>query len=409
MNKQKFKETEIGKIPKEWKAEKIIEIFNVYGGTTPSTSNDEFWNGEIPWVTPTDITRIKNGIYLNKTEKSITEKAIKECSLDILNNNALLLTTRATIGWIVINKMPVTINQGITALIPKKRDEIYTIFYAYYLQTLKSYLNQLGSGSTFKEISKNSLKNIIIPIVPLEEQKKIAEILSNADQAIEEVNEAITKTERLKKGLMQELLTKGIGHKNFKDTEIGRIPKEWVVVKVGEVAEIHDSKRIPLSKMERSKRKGSYPYCGANGIIDYINDYIFDGEFVLLAEDGGDYNKFGNSTYIMKGKFWVNNHAHILKAMENEITNLFLYYVFNFLNLNFYIVGSTRKKLNQDRMKKILIPCPPLTEQKKIAEILSTVDERIKLLKEKKEKLGRVKKGLMNDLLTGRKRVKLEA
>ena len=409
MNKQKFKETEIGKIPKEWKAEKIIEIFNVYGGTTPSTSNDEFWNGEIPWVTPTDITRIKNGIYLNKTEKSITEKAIKECSLDILNNNALLLTTRATIGWIVINKMPVTINQGITALIPKKRDEIYTIFYAYYLQTLKSYLNQLGSGSTFKEISKNSLKNIIIPIVPLEEQKKIAEILSNADQAIEEVNEAITKTERLKKGLMQELLTKGIGHKNFKDTEIGRIPKEWVVVKVGEVAEIHDSKRIPLSKMERSKRKGSYPYCGANGIIDYINDYIFDGEFVLLAEDGGDYNKFGNSTYIMKGKFWVNNHAHILKAMENEITNLFLYYVFNFLNLNFYIVGSTRKKLNQDRMKKILIPCPPLTEQKKIAEILSTVDERIKLLKEKKEELGRVKKGLMNDLLTGRKRVKLEA
>ena len=192
----------------------------------------------------------------------------------------------------------------------------------------------------------------------------------------------------------------GKWYKDFKEMEIGTIPKEWEVVRLGEVAEIHDSKRIPLSETERSKRKGSYPYCGANGIIDYIDDYIFEGEFVLLAEDGGDYKRFGNSAYIMKGKFWVNNHAHILKAIEDKVTNLFLYYFFNFSDLNFYIVGSTRKKLNQEQMKKILVFLPPLPEQKKIAEILSTVDQAIEKVDDSIAKTERLKNGLMQKLLT---------
>lgn len=191
----------------------------------------------------------------------------------------------------------------------------------------------------------------------------------------------------------------------IKDMEMGRIPKEWEVVRLGDVIEIYDYKRIPLSEMERSKRKGDYPYCGANGIIDYIDDYIFDGEYVLLAEDGGDFNSFGESAYLMTGKFWVNNHAHILSVIRNTTTNLFLVYILNFLNLNPYIVGSTRKKLNQQQMREIKIPLPPLPEQRKIAEILSTVDKKLELERKRKEKLERIKRGLMNDLLTGRKRV----
>ena len=182
--------------------------------------------------------------------------------------------------------------------------------------------------------------------------------------------------------------------------EISEIPKDWKVVRLGEIVETHDNKRIPLGEMERSKRKGCYPYCGANGIIDYIDDYIFDGEFVLLAEDGGDYRKFCKSAYIMKGKFWVNNHAHILQAIKGKTTNTFLLYLLNFLDLNPYIVGSTRKKLNQDKMKMIKIPLPLLPEQKKIAEILSTVDKAIQKVDEIIAKTKRLKKGLMQKLLT---------
>lgn len=172
----------------------------------------------------------------------------------------------------------------------------------------------------------------------------------------------------------------------LKQTEIGKIPEDWEVVKLENVAEILDNKRVPLSSMERNKMKGSYPYCGANGVIDYINDYIFDGEYILLAEDGGDFGKFGNSAYMMYGKFWVNNHAHILKAIENKILNSFLLYVLNFDDLNIYIVGSTRKKLNQAKLREIRICLPPLPEQQSIALVLSIIDNRIDIVERERVK-----------------------
>lgn len=186
----------------------------------------------------------------------------------------------------------------------------------------------------------------------------------------------------------------------YKDTPIGKIPEGWKIVNLGEVIEIHDSKRIPLSEIERSNRKGIHPYCGANGIIDYVDDYIFNGEFLLLAEDGGSYGKYERTAYIMNGKFWANNHVHILRAIKGEASNLFLKFILNCLNLNFYIVGSTRKKLNQEHLKKIKIPLPPLQEQQKITKILSTIDDAIQKVKKTIAKTKRLKKGLMQELLT---------
>jgi type I restriction enzyme S subunit len=184
------------------------------------------------------------------------------------------------------------------------------------------------------------------------------------------------------------------------EPSIGEIPRAWSSAHVGEAVEVHDSKRIPLSEIDRSKRKGGYPYCGANGIIDYIDDYIFDGEYVLLAEDGGSYGKFENTTYIMKGKFWVNNHAHILQAVESKTSNQFLKYVLDFMDMNPYIVGTTRKKLNQEQMKKIRMPLPSLDEQRGIVEVLSCVDLAIQKIVEVIAKTERLKKGLMQKLLT---------
>ena len=186
----------------------------------------------------------------------------------------------------------------------------------------------------------------------------------------------------------------------FQNSPIGKIPEDWEVDKLETVVEIHDSKRIPLSEMERNGRKGPHPYCGANGIIDYINDYIFDGEYVLLAEDGGAYGKFENSAYVMSGKFWVNNHAHILRAIAGKTSNQFLKLVLDFLDLNPYIVGSTRKKLNQKQMREIKIPLPPVKEQCAVVGVLGVVDSAIGLVDEVIAKTERLKKGLMQTLLT---------
>lgn len=186
----------------------------------------------------------------------------------------------------------------------------------------------------------------------------------------------------------------------FKETEIGIIPEDWEVVKLGDVVEVHDKRRIPLSAEERSKIKGKYPYCGANGIIDYISDFIFEGEYVLLAEDGGFWGKYQNTAYIMNGQFWVNNHAHIIKAIDGLTINKFLLYWFIFDDIEKYTSGTTRKKLNQNVMKKILIPLPPLPEQKKIAYVLSTIQEAKERTKAVIKAAKKLKKSLMKYLFT---------
>ena len=270
-------------------------------------------------------------------------------------------------------------------------------------------------GSGLEHLQKQDFKNsfeVIFPIDP-NEQQKIAEILETVDRAIEKTDKIIEKYKRIKQGLMHDLLKKGIDengkirsektHK-FKNSPLGRIPEEWEVVRLGEVIEIFDNKRIPLDGEYRSTIKGDIPYCGATGVIDFINDFIFDGEYVLIAEDGGKFQQFEKTAYIMNVKFWANNHVHIVRGKSN-LCNLFMMYFINFKDISYYISGSTREKLNQQLLKSIPIPLPPLPEQQRIAEILSQIDNTIEKEEAYKQKLDRIKKGLMEDLLTGRVRV----
>jgi len=189
------------------------------------------------------------------------------------------------------------------------------------------------------------------------------------------------------------------------DEKLRKLPEEWEVVRLGEIVNIYDKQRIPLDSEFRLTIKGNIPYCGATGVIDYINDYIFDGEYLLIAEDGGNFGRFEETAYMMKGKFWANNHVHILRGRDGMSDNNFLMYFINFQDISCYISGSTREKLNQALLKSIIIPLPPLPEQHRIASVLSQIDEVIEKEERYKEKLERIKQGLMQDLLTGEVRV----
>lgn len=154
----------------------------------------------------------------------------------------------------------------------------------------------------------------------------------------------------------------------------------WKKCKLGDIAEILNNKRIPLNTMQRQKMKGKYPYYGASGIIDYVNDYLFDGEYVLISEDGENL-KSRKTPIVFKasGKFWVNNHAHIIKGKMNFQNDLIIY-IFKNIDLNPYLTGAVQPKLNKENLLDIDFYLPPLEEQKKIAEILSSIDDKIKLL-----------------------------
>lgn len=149
--------------------------------------------------------------------------------------------------------------------------------------------------------------------------------------------------------------------------------------KLGDVVNVLDYKRIPLSSTQRQNKKGIYPYYGAQGIIDYIDDYIFDGEYLLIAEDGENLkSQKQNVAQIAKGKYWVNNHAHIVES--NGLCDIrYVCYLLNMMDLSGYITGSAQPKLNQANLLKIELKLPSLKEQYKIAQFLSLFDNKIDL------------------------------
>src|SRR3989344_7243611 len=159
---------------------------------------------------------------------------------------------------------------------------------------------------------------------------------------------------------------------------MNKLVQTWEWKKIGQLTECLDSKRIPVTKNQREK--GDVPYYGANGVQGYVKEFIFDEELLLLAEDGGSWGNNQKCTYIIRGKSWVNNHAHVLR-MRPTILIKFLEAYLNLKDLTKYISGTTRGKLNQKQMNAIEIPVPPLPIQQKIVSIL----ERAENIKQKRE------------------------
>jgi type I restriction enzyme S subunit len=409
-------------IPKDWKTYRVVDLFAVETGTTPSTKQKDYWeNGAINWVTPSDMSRLDNRIKIGNSERKISEKALKDCNLTLMPVGSIIISTRAPVGYVAVLQENSTFNQGCKGLILRPGNEADTVFYYYYLLSRRQELQNLSGGSTFKELSKDRLESLKILFPPLSEQKRIAEVLSTVDQAIEKVGKAIEKTKRLQKGLMQELLTKDIGHKEFKDTEIRMIPKNWGVRKIEEISLDFVSGGTP-STSNKKYWNGDIPWMTSAFITERE---IRAGQRYITKE--GLKNSATNivpkdnlvvATIVGIGKAAINR---IDLAISQDLTGViidkkqaypdFLYWALtnSETKLKSLAQGSTIKGILREGLGKIKLPLPPLPEQQKIAEILASVDKRLELLREKKESLQRTKKGLMNDLLTGKRRVRLDS
>ena len=424
-----YKQTEIGRIPKEWEVVKLGEVVkDILTGATPLRSNRQYWlNGNIPWLTNEEVEDEKIN-YIWNTKEKVTDKALKETNIKLIPENSVILSLTASVGKVAINKIPITTNQQFNSFIIDF-NEIYPEFLGYYFIFAKKQIEMLAGTTTFRFISKSKIANFKFPLPPLPEQEKIAEILSTVDQAIEKMDEAIARTERLKKGLMEELLTKGWRRKNgegreFKDTEIGRIPKEW------EVREIIDLFKVETGTTPSTKQKEYWD----RGYITWITPADMsklNGKIYIRYSERKITEKAleeTNLTLMPTGSIIISTRAPVgyvavvegnatfnqgckglIPRNTNEINpEFYTYYLLSKKTiLENLSGGSTFKELSKNTLEKFKVPFPPLPEQEKIAEILSTVDKRLELLRNKKGKLERVKKGLMNDLLTGKRRVVL--
>jgi type I restriction enzyme S subunit len=200
----KFKDSPVGRIPEEWEVVRLEEVGEIISGSTPSTYNSEYWNGEIVWITPDDLSKAKT-LFIENSSRKITQKGLRSCSARIIPAYSVVISSRAPIGYVKVSKVPFTTSQGCKSI--AYNGKFSSEFLAILLSNKVQDMINLGSGTTFQEITKSNLKKLLIPLPPLSEQKRIAEILSQIDQAIEKEEKYKQKLERLKKGLMEDLLT----------------------------------------------------------------------------------------------------------------------------------------------------------------------------------------------------------
>ena len=400
-----FKETEIGEIPREWEVKKIIEIGEIGSGSTPSTKVKDYWDGDIPWITPKDLAN-HDSRFISRGERNITRKAVIENSLRLYPKGTVLLTSRAPIGYVAIAKNPVTTNQGFKNIIPN--DGTNSEFLYYLLTNISEYLKDISGGSTFEELTKETLQNVLIPFPPLPEQSRIATVLSWFDDLIEVKKR---QNEILEKTAMAIFKSWFIDFEPFRDgefvysEELGKeIPKGWEVKKWGDVVNFLDNQRIPLSEVERLKRKGQYPYYGANGIIDYIDDYIFDGRYLLVAEDGTVMDKNGFAIInIVEGKFWANNHVHVIQGKDVPIDYLYLH--LKHYPIEPFTTGAVQLKLSQENFSKMPILLPPSHILQSFHSLVEPLFQKIILNQKQIMTLRKIRDTLLPLLVFGKLRV----
>ena len=411
MNKirEGYKVTELGEIPNEWRISALGNICEFKGriGWRGYTKNDLREYGPLV-IGATQISASNKLDFSNPTYLS-TEKYEESPEIKVYLNDIILVKTGNTIGKVAIVDKEIgdaTINPN-TVLLKNITCFNKYLYYIVVSEIIQKPLNKSITVGAQPSVNQETLKKILIPIPTLKEQEKIASILSTVDEQIDNVDALIEKNKELKKGLMQTLLTKGIGHTKFKKAEIGEIPEEWDVKKLECVFEILDSMRKPIKASDREKIEGNIPYYGASGVIDWINDYIFDEELILLGEDGENLNS-RNSDLAFKifGKTWVNNHAHVFRVINKKECNIdFMVYYLEAKDYSIYIAGSAQPKITQAQCRKFLLPLPEKQEQDKIASILLESDKKREEYENKKQKLEELKKGLMQQLLTGMIRV----
>ena len=275
-------------------------------------------------------------------------------------------------------------------------------------------LERFAASTGVPSLNRNFVHPYLVVIPPLGEQRRITAVLDAIDDAIKGTEAVIAATERLRDALLHELLTRGVPgqHSEWKEAPgLGTIPACWDVVRLGDVAEVLDARRIPLNSNDRAKIPGKYPYYGANGIVDYIDRWIFDEveDLILLAEDGGHFDEFNTRpiAYRVNGRCWVNNHAHVLKA-KNRGWGGFTFYSLVHKDIRLFINGTTRSKLTQADLLQIEIGFPSdLNEVMAIAALLDSVNEAIEHGRTQTNMLKSLKASAVDALLTGRVRVPL--
>jgi type I restriction enzyme S subunit len=411
-----------------WRELPLGNLAAINSGGTPSTDRPEFWGGDIPWVTPTDITACKTN-YLFDTANRITKIGLHSCSAKLLPAGSILFTSRATVGVSRIAAMPVCTNQGFKSLTPAADTDGKFLFYQ--VQRLRGAFERYAAGSTFPEINKRDTARVLIPHpTDVRVQQKIATILSTIDTAIEQTEALIEKHQNIKAGLMHDLFTRGVlpngqlrppreqAPELYQETVIGWIPKGWDCRTLNE--KVNAARPIVYGIL-----MPGYGYPGGVPVVKVkdIRNRAIDVDGLLLTSPVIDREyrrsrlKTGDVLFTIRGT--VGRVAMVPAQLENanitqDTARIDLVGVDNnFASLYFETDSATRffeintlgvavQGINLGELRKLPIPIPDSDEQERISKRINSVLNQIEGEVVIRNKLVQMKLGLMQDLLTGK-------
>lgn len=414
-----YKATEIGIIPKDWEVVQTGEVTIVGAGTGFKEKFQGFTDKEIPFYKVSDMNITGNEVQMNVANNYVNRSELKDLKAKTFQSGALIFPKVGAALRTNKRRMlsrEACVDNNVMVLTPIE-DRIDSMFL--YSQYLQIDFNTLSNAGALPSLNGSQVKKIKFALPPLKEQKKIAYIVSTVDQKIDLIETQIKETKALKKGLMQKLLTEGIGHTEFQDSDIGQIPSGWETVPLPELAKKITSGGTPSRKKPEYFENGMIKWIKTGELRDcYIYDSeekiteealknssakLFPQDTLLIAMYGAT---IGQTAYL-KTECSTNQACCAIMFNEKIADPHFYWKYFFFIKENLISMGAGagQPNISQGIIKSLLMPKPPLEEQKKIADILSTIDNKIETLRAKKESFQTLKKGLMQKLLTGEVRV----
>ncbi|MDO4948785.1 MAG: restriction endonuclease subunit S [Bacteroidales bacterium] len=395
----------LGEIPRHWEIVALKRISQICSGSTPSSSVERYWNGNIKWITPADFkTETK---FVNGGCRTITEEGASSCSTELIPKGSIVFSKRAPVGQVSIITSDLCVNQGCLACIPFS---LINGTYLYYL--LSSYKNEFESisgGTTFKEISLKDFSSFKVALPSLIEQQAIATYLDTAtakiDEAIAQQQKMIDLLNERKQIIINNAVTKGLNPDvPMKDSGvdwIGEIPEHWEVSKYKFHGTIKSGDGI---KNEDIKEFGDYQVWGGNGLIGYHFTHNVQNSAIVIGRVGA---LCGNVRYVDNPTFVTDNA--LIFSIRSNINHSFLLYSMTAADFNKLNVSSAQPLITGTKVKNVSFALPPINEQKVIVESIQTslynVNNAIKAAEKQISLLQERKQIIINDVVTGKVKV----
>ena len=368
---------------KDWITCKLSDLGMIVGGATPSTKQmQNYENGNISWITPKDLSSFKDR-YIDRGERNITELGLKSCSTQLIPKNSVLFSSRAPIGYIAIANKELCTNQGFKSIVPN--ENIDYLFLYYLLKYNKSNIENLGSGTTFKEISATVMKNFEVKIPKSKnEQRKIALILDLIDNKIELNNKINNNLEQQVAVLYQSWF------ENFELTN-GVCPDNWSYQELSTIADIASGKRPPV-KSELCNQETSIPIVGAASVMGFTSEANHTDKILVTGRVGthGVIQRFNTPC-------WTSDNTLVITSPYYEFTNQILHRI-DYSSMN---RGSTQPLITQGDMKKVVVLVPDKDILKKFEEFSGSLMTKWEANNKENVKLASLRDTLLPKLMSG--------